>query len=60
VGKGCGPRLERLQIFRSPVESGWRRSHDSSTSNGDISAKRNIFTFWPLNFGNPAIGPLSN
>jgi len=60
VGKGCGPRLELLQIFRSPVESGWRRSHGSPTSNGDVSAKRHIFTFWPLNFGNPAIGPLSN
>jgi len=54
------PWFELLQIFRSPVESGWRRSHGSPTSNGDVSAKRHIFTFWPLNFGNPAIGPLSN
>jgi hypothetical protein len=60
VGKGRGPRLDLLQIFRSPVESGWRRSHGSPTSNGDVSAKRHIFTFWPLNFGNSAIGPLSN
>jgi hypothetical protein len=60
VGKGRGPRLDLLQIFRSLVESGWRRSHGSPTSNGDVSAKRHIFTFWPLNFGNSAIGPLSN
>jgi len=60
VGKGRGPRLDLLQIFSSPVESGWRRSHGSPTSNGDVSAKRHIFTFWPLNFGNSAIEPLSN
>jgi hypothetical protein len=54
VGKGRGPRLDLLQIFRSPVESGWRRSHGSPTSNGDVSAKRHIFTLTPelWKFGN--------
>jgi len=44
VGKGRGSRLDLLQIFKSPVESGWRRSHGSPTSNGDVSTKRHIFT----------------
>ena len=54
VGKGRGPRLDLLQIFRSPVESGWRRSHGSPTSNDDVSAKRHIFTLTPelWKFGN--------
>jgi hypothetical protein len=54
VGKGRGPRLDLLQIFRFPVESEWRRSHGSPTSNGDVSAKRHIFTLTPelWKFGN--------
>ena len=66
MGKRRGPRSDLLQIICSPAKSGApllnrdRKDARLFLSNGAVLAEKREFSIWPLNFGNSAIGPLSN
>ena len=60
VGERRGPRLDRLRCRSSACWIGMEKTNTAVPPATATFRQQWILSFWPLNFGNSAIGPLSN
>jgi len=60
VGERRGPRLDRIRCRFSACWIGMEKTNTAVLPAATTFRQEWTFSFWPLNFGNSAIGPLRN